>query len=48
MSSPLVCTVVGARPQFVKAAQVSAAFREEGLREIIIHTGDPGEALRDS
>lgn len=34
-----VATVVGARPQFVKAATVSRALRSEGLREILIHTG---------
>ncbi|MCA1799679.1 MAG: UDP-N-acetylglucosamine 2-epimerase (non-hydrolyzing) [Xanthomonadaceae bacterium] len=36
-----VCTVVGARPQFIKAAVVSRAFREAPDRyaESIIHTG---------
>jgi UDP-GlcNAc3NAcA epimerase len=40
-----VCTVVGARPQFVKAAAVSAAFAEwnaaggNAVRETILHTG---------
>lgn len=34
-----VLTVVGARPQFIKAAVVSRAFAELGVREIIIHTG---------
>ncbi|MFC7213284.1 non-hydrolyzing UDP-N-acetylglucosamine 2-epimerase [Saliphagus sp. GCM10025334] len=33
-----VCTVVGARPQFVKAAVVSPAVRERG-EETLIHTG---------
>jgi len=41
-----VLTVVGARPQFVKAAAMSRAFAAvEGVREILIHTGqhfDPG------
>ncbi len=32
-------SVVGARPQFVKAAVVSAALAAEGIREILIHTG---------
>ncbi|GAA4092923.1 non-hydrolyzing UDP-N-acetylglucosamine 2-epimerase [Mucilaginibacter panaciglaebae] len=35
-----ICTVVGARPQFVKAAVVSRAMLEtNGISEILIHTG---------
>jgi UDP-GlcNAc3NAcA epimerase len=34
-----VATVVGARPQFVKAAMVSLALRACGIRESMIHTG---------
>ena len=35
-----VITVVGARPQFIKAAVVSRAFAaKEGVRELILHTG---------
>ena len=34
-----VITVLGARPQFIKAATVSRAFKEVGVDEIIIHTG---------
>jgi UDP-GlcNAc3NAcA epimerase len=35
-----ILTVIGTRPQFVKAAMVSRAFRrQEGLREILVHTG---------
>ncbi len=39
-----VATIVGARPQFIKAAAVSRAVRAlnddgAGLREILIHTG---------
>ena len=41
-----IITVVGARPQFIKAAAVSRAIREtDGLSEVMIHTGqhfDPG------
>lgn len=34
-----ILTVVGARPQFVKAAPVSRALAAAGLREIMVHTG---------
>src|SRR5437868_3033102 len=35
-----VVTVLGARPQFVKASVVSRRFREQGLvREVLVHTG---------
>jgi len=34
-----VLTVVGNRPQFVKAAPLSVALREAGLEEIVVHTG---------
>ena len=35
-----ILTVVGARPQFIKAAAVSRAICEtEGLSEVMIHTG---------
>lgn len=36
---PLIATVVGARPQFIKAAPVSLALRRAGLDERLIHTG---------
>lgn len=40
-----VLTVVGARPQFIKAAAVSRAIRDtEGLRETMIHTGQHFDA----
>ncbi|MGH9900474.1 MAG: non-hydrolyzing UDP-N-acetylglucosamine 2-epimerase [Pyrinomonadaceae bacterium] len=34
-----VLTVVGARPQFIKAAPVGRALREAGHREFLVHTG---------
>ena len=34
-----ICTVVGARPQFIKAAQVSHSLHADGQREVLIHTG---------
>jgi UDP-N-acetylglucosamine 2-epimerase len=36
---PTVVSIVGARPQFVKAAAVSPALRRAGLREVLVHTG---------
>jgi UDP-N-acetylglucosamine 2-epimerase len=38
MSPPKVVTVVGARPQFVKAAPVSRKLRQR-TKEVLIHTG---------
>jgi UDP-GlcNAc3NAcA epimerase len=32
-------TVVGNRPQFIKAAPLSAALREAGIEETVVHTG---------
>jgi len=34
-----VLTVVGARPQFIKAAPVSMALARAGLQEVMVHTG---------
>ena len=34
-----VFTVVGNRPQFIKAAPLSAALREAGIQEVVLHTG---------
>ena len=39
-----VLTVVGARPQFIKAAVVSRAFDKAGVREIVVHTGQHFDA----
>lgn len=39
-----VITIVGARPQFVKAAVVSRALIKEEVQEIIIHTGQHFDA----
>jgi len=40
-----ILSVVGARPQFVKAAPVGRALDEAGISEVLLHTGqhyDPG------
>jgi UDP-GlcNAc3NAcA epimerase len=40
-----IVTILGARPQFIKAAPVSRTFSELGLTEVLVHTGqhyDPG------
>src|SRR2546430_418291 len=34
-----VASIVGARPQFIKAAPVSKALRSAGAGEFLIHTG---------
>ena len=34
-----VMTVIGARPQFIKAAPVCFALRDAGIRETLVHTG---------
>src|SRR5919202_1238391 len=34
-----VLSVVGNRPQFIKSAPLSLALREEGIDEVVLHTG---------
>jgi UDP-GlcNAc3NAcA epimerase len=34
-----ILTVIGARPQFIKAAAVSRALQTQALQEVIVHTG---------
>ena len=34
-----VVSIVGNRPQFIKAAPTSVALRERGIEEVVIHTG---------
>ncbi len=39
MTKTQILTVVGARPQFIKAAPVSRALHKAGLSELLVHTG---------
>jgi UDP-GlcNAc3NAcA epimerase len=39
-----ILTVVGARPQFIKAATVSRKLKEKGIDEFIVHTGQHHDA----
>lgn len=34
-----IVTIIGARPQFIKAAVVSKAFKEHNINEVLVHTG---------
>ena len=34
-----ILSVVGARPQFIKSAQVSRALLQAGIQEVLLHTG---------
>src|ERR1051325_4840946 len=34
-----IASIVGNRPQFIKAAPTSLALRDRGLEEVVIHTG---------
>lgn len=42
---PRVLTVVGARPQFIKASPVSHALSEAGVFEVLVHTGQHFDTL---
>jgi UDP-GlcNAc3NAcA epimerase len=39
-----ITSIIGARPQFIKAAVVSRALREQGVAETLIHTGQHFDA----
>ena len=39
-----IITIIGAQPQFIKAAMCSRAFAEHGITELIVHTGQHFDA----
>jgi UDP-GlcNAc3NAcA epimerase len=39
-----ILTVLGARPQFIKASVVSQAFERIGVEELVVHTGQHFDA----
>lgn len=39
-----IITIIGARPQFIKAAMCSLVFAEHGITEVIVHTGQHFDA----
>lgn len=46
MQQPMkIITILGARPQFIKASVVSRAFSRAGIDEVIIHTGQHFDSL---
>lgn len=44
MINKRIMTVVGARPQFIKAAAVSRHLQDQGLKEVLVHTGQHYDA----
>jgi len=44
LNSPSILTIVGARPQFIKAAPMCLAFQSLGVRERLVHTGQHYDA----
>ncbi len=44
MTALTIATIVGARPQFIKAGPVSRALADAGMKEVMIHTGQHFDA----
>ena len=39
-----ICTIVGNRPQFIKEAPVNRELSKQGIKEVLIHTGQHYDA----
>lgn len=45
MKNLKICTIIGARPQFIKAAVISRTIQQtKGIKEVLIHTGQHFDA----
>ena len=39
-----VCTIIGNRPQFIKEAPICHELNKQGIKEVLIHTGQHYDA----